>query len=270
MSTESTETPTPAPETPPAAPAAPATAAAPAPPPAAPAPPPTPEDIRVPPEYFRTLLAAQNRLAEIEVEKQRAEREKEEARALHMAEQGKHKEAIEAMRTAKEKEVKDLQGTIATMQAQTKKWVLEGELARALSSHNLMPGAAAKLTKLWQDEFEVRAENGRYVVQTPTTLESPAAFVNRLLASDEFGYFVKAQVPHTPSQPTQPSSPSLAAPPAPGTAPPAETLPPDATLGEAICWGIEHGAIPRVGSGGAKPATSDMSQGFALRRAKTA
>lgn len=66
------------------------------------------------------------------------------------------------------------------------------ELAVALSSQQLVPGAAGQLTKLWQDEFDVVESGDGYRVVSKD-LKSPADWVREKLASEEYAHFVKAE-----------------------------------------------------------------------------
>src|SRR5215467_4196534 len=140
MSTENTGgvAPAPAEVAPPVAPPVPPAPAppvsapvvqAPPPPPAPPAPAEEPY-VRVPLANYQYLEDVRQKHEKSQAEIARAAREKEEAVARHMAEQGKWKEALDKQKADKDKEIEAERQRAQLMEQQTKQWVLDGELSR--------------------------------------------------------------------------------------------------------------------------------------------
>ena len=77
------------------------------------------------------------------------------------------------------------------MEAKFRASVRDREIATALASQKLRPGAAEQLARLWRDDFEVLDSNGSYEVRTKD-FKTPSQVAAERLASPEWDHFVLA------------------------------------------------------------------------------
>jgi len=169
-------------------PAPPSAAAPPAPPAQQPATPPAPAPGADPNAALLSELAqlkawrAQRELADSQAAEQKR---LDEQRKL--AEKGQIEELVKQHGQALEEERKRAAQTVERFKLSER----NRELALALAGHNLVPGAAAQLAKLWADEFEVVEAGDTYQVRS-RDLKSPKDWVAAKLGSEEYGHFVRA------------------------------------------------------------------------------
>lgn len=165
--------------------------------------------IEMSPDEYRAFLDERNRYAQWEADraKERAEAQAKEFAALtkageteklmnllkqqmeeNTAEQArKAQEKIDAANRAAQqlKEAADaekarLEGERRAIQTRAERFALDGELGRALSSHNLVDGAAEDLTALLRNSFTVQPEGDSFVVRASG--KTAAEFVAEYLA----------------------------------------------------------------------------------------
>ena len=110
-----------------------------------------------------------------------------------------------------------------------KRYALDGELARALASQPLVPGAADQLTKLWRSEFVVEPHGDSFKVQSAASFQPPSDYVAAMLARPEYAHFIRAQ---NPGGGTAGTTGARQAAPTPAPNPAVDT--PPSSLGEAI------------------------------------
>jgi hypothetical protein len=199
----SAETPNPA--APPATPAAAQVAAAPpvaqttaavtppvqAVPPAAEA----PKTISVSAEEWATILKTREELGKIQAQQREHEAKAREEQIKAMTTKGEIENAFKALRDDSEKQLQAERARLAEIENRAKRYALDGELARALASQPLVPGAADQLTRLFRSEFVVEPAGDSFKVQSSIGFQAPAEFIAAQLARPEYAHFVRAQNP---------------------------------------------------------------------------
>lgn len=137
------------------------------------------------------------------------------------------KRASQQLKETSDRTIADRDNMLRATEARARKFALDGELGRAMASHNLMDGAAAKIVKDIKDEFVVEPNGETFTVRTSTG-QNAADFLTSYLQANS--YFVKAQNPGGGTggvQPSQQSPPS-------GPANPAGELTPQQKFSQAI------------------------------------
>lgn len=146
-------------------------------------------------------------------------------------------------------------------QQRAQRYALDGELSRALASHNLVDGAAEELTQLLRPQLAAQPEGESFVVRTATG-QTAADLVTQYL--QRRSHFLRAQnpqggtggVPPTSQTPPAPANPNPAADPA--------QPPPGLNLGQTLAWMGEQGMIRQT----AQPehARTDVTKKFGFSR----
>jgi hypothetical protein len=222
-------------ESAPAAPAAAAVVAAPAPvvetpapavqatlplTPAAPAAPAVdPNVVPIPKAMYDEFVGYKATVAKLEADRQAAEVAKKEAELKAQIEKGQIQEVLAGIKKQAEDTANSERAQRAAIEKRAEKFALSSQLATALASQNLVPGAAPQLSTLWQNEFVVEAAGDSYAVRTPS-FQSLTDFVATKLASPEYAHFVRSttsggtgaghaasQAAPTPSQTPPPAPP---------------------------------------------------------------
>jgi hypothetical protein len=139
---------------------------------------------------FEALNAFRSRVVELEAAEKTRQSEIARAQEQHLIEKGRFEEAIKVRDERLAREVSERDTRIAHLDRTFKSTLLEKELATALSSFPLVPGAAKQLTALLRDEFEVAESNGQFRVQT-RTLEAVSDFLRDQLTGPEYEHFLK-------------------------------------------------------------------------------
>lgn len=201
-----------------AAPAAPAAAPAVA---IAPPPPPQPQTVTIPLEQLQTFTSVQARLAQMEAEQRSRDEAARAEQVKLLAAKGEIENALRIQREEGQKALDAERSNRAAVEERAKRYALEGEISRVLSSQPLVPGGAEQLTQLWRNQFVVEPQGDSFTVRTPT-FQSVADYVQAQLALPQYAHFVRAANPgggtagitgaHQ-AQPTAPANP--AAPPQP-------------------------------------------------------
>ncbi len=148
--------------------------------------------VTIPLDHLQTLTAAQERLRQVEVEQRGREASVREEQAKILAQKGEVENALKMLRDQSERELQAERARIAAIEDRAKRYALEGELSRALSSQPLVPGGAEQLTRLFRHEFMVETQGDSFSVRTPT-FQSVGEFVSTQLAKPEFAHFVRSQ-----------------------------------------------------------------------------
>jgi hypothetical protein len=189
----------------------------PATPPPAPAPPAAPPTaaVSLSPEEYRALLEKSATLDRVQAEKSRAESEREAARLEKLAADGKSKEALDALRTAKDAEVASERTRASALEGE----ILGGRLDSAITTgiagaEFVSPAAAAIARKELAGRLEsVRDAAGNVVVREVGTHRPATEAIASWLASDDAAFFRKAGTLPGPgakggSQPTPTPTPA--------------------------------------------------------------
>jgi hypothetical protein len=123
---------------------------------------------------------------------QRAQQEaaqQEQARIL--AQKGDLENALRLAREQSEQALGAERQRLAQIEERAKRYALDGELSRALTSYNLVQGGAEQLAHLWRSQFVVDAQADSFAVRTPT-FQSVNEFVSQHLARPEYAHFLRA------------------------------------------------------------------------------
>jgi hypothetical protein len=178
----------------PATPAAAAVSAVPVagPPPAAAVP--TAQTVTIPLEQLQAFTSIQTRLAQMETD-QRARDEAARTETVRlMAAKGDVENALRTLREQAEKDLKAERDKLTATEERARRYALDGELARSLASHALVPGGAEQLTQLWRSQLVVQPQGDSFSVTTPT-FQPVGDFIAAQLGRPEYAHFVRAQNP---------------------------------------------------------------------------
>ena len=181
---------------PPAPVAAPAVPVAGPPPPAAapPAAPPAPVGVTLTPEQWAAYTSTQTRLAELESAEQKRAAEARETEIKALQAKGQIEQAFALQRQQAETQLETERKKLRDIEDRAKRYALDGELGRALSSHQLVTGGAEHLTKLLRDELQIEAQGDSFVVRSKD-FRPVGEFIGSMLGRPEYSCFVRAQNP---------------------------------------------------------------------------
>jgi hypothetical protein len=173
----------------------------------------TQQTVAIPLEQVQAFTTMQARLAQLESEHRSREQAIQQEQARAAAEKGDVEKALRLLREQSDQQVQAERARLTQVEERAKRYALDGELSRALSACNLVPGGAEQLTQLWRSQFLVDAQGDSFAVRTPT-FQSVGDFVHQQLARPEYAHFVRAQNPGggtgglPPSAQTLPSTPA--------------------------------------------------------------
>ncbi len=202
---------------------------------------------------YTDFLAARSRLSDLEAARGREIAEANAREVSALAQKGQIEGALTMLRTQAQADMDAERVRSRAIEDRAKRYALDGELARSLSSQPLVPGGAEQLTQLWRSQFNVQPEGESFAVRS-LAHQSVGDFVSQQLARPEFAHFVRAA---NPGGGHQSGGGGLTTPtPAVNPAVPAEP----ANMGEAV---ILH--MQSLAKNTNDPA-SDLSQSFGLRR----
>lgn len=170
-----------------------------------------PSTVTLTPAEFERLRGIERENKEL----READRKRQDAEAKAEEERLRNEGKLQELLAKREKDLADRDVKIRENEARTKNSERSRELALALSGHDLVPGAAAQLTRLLKDEMEVVPDGEGWRVQSHTG--KPAAdYVREQLTTAEYAHFLKAdrrggsgatgkgQQPAPPPEPTDP------------------------------------------------------------------
>ena len=174
----------------------PAAAAAAAPPPAAPplASPAPPQTVTIPLEQLQTFTSVQARLAQLEAEQRSRDESARAEQVKLLAAKGEIENALRMQREEAQKALDMERSSRAAVEERAKRYALDGEVSRVLSSQPLVPGGAEQLTQLWRSQFVVEPQGDSFTVRTPT-FQSVGDFVQSQLGKPEYAHFIRASNP---------------------------------------------------------------------------
>jgi len=154
-----------------------------------------PATVTIPFDQLKQYNEAQQRLVQIEAE-QRAREESARTEQLKlMAQKGDVERALSELREDSRKQVDSEKATRMAMEERVKRYAVEGELSRALSGFNLVPGGNDQLTTLFRGQLMAEARGDGFIVQTPTTYKPAKDFVAEQLGRPEYAHFLRASNP---------------------------------------------------------------------------
>jgi hypothetical protein len=151
--------------------------------------------ISVSAEEWATILKTREELGKIQAQQREQEAKAREEQIKAMTTKGEIENAFKALRDDSEKQLQAERARLAEIENRAKRYALDGELARALASQPLVPGAADQLTRLFRSEFVVEPAGDSFKVQSSIGFQAPAEFIAAQLARPEYAHFVRAQNP---------------------------------------------------------------------------
>jgi hypothetical protein len=153
-----------------------------------------PQTVTIPLEQLQTFTSVQARLARMEAD-QRSRDEAARAEQLKlMAAKGEIENALRIQREEAQKALDAERSSRAAVEERAKRYALDGEVSRVLSSQPLVPGGAEQLTQLWRNQFVVEPQGDSFAVRTPT-FQSVSDYVAAQLGRPEYAHFIRASNP---------------------------------------------------------------------------
>ena len=192
------------------------------------------QTVAIPLEQVQAYTTMQARLAQLESEQRNREVAIQQDQARVMAQKGEVENALRLLREQSDQQVQAERARLAQVEDRAKRYALDGELSRALSACNLVPGGAEQLTHLWRGQFVVDAQGDSFAVRTPT-FQTVSDFVHQQLSRPEYAHFVRAQNPGGGTGGIQPSAQTL-----PSTPANATQMPQPKNMGEAVILHMQN------------------------------
>jgi hypothetical protein len=151
----------------------------------------TQQTVTIPLEQLQTFTSIQARLAEMEAAQRTQQEAAQQEQARILAQKGEVEHALRMLREQSEQTLGAERQRLVQVEDRAKRYALDGEISRALSSHNLVQGGAEQLSQLWRSQFLVDTQGDSFAVRTPT-FQSVGEFVSQQLARPEYAHFVRA------------------------------------------------------------------------------
>jgi hypothetical protein len=204
------------------------------------------QTVTIPLEQLQTFTAIQARLASLEADQRSREDAAKAEQVKLLAQKGEIEAALRTQREEAQRQLDAERLAKGAVEERAKRYALDGELSRALSSQPLVQGGAEQLMQLWRNQFTVEAQGDSFSVRTPT-FQSVGDFVSQQLAKPEYAHFVRASNPGGGTA-GAPGGGGLSAPTPPGKSAPE---PQPKNFGEAIIYTIQaaqkaNAADPRL------------------------
>ncbi len=155
------------------------------PPPAGPAPLPTTVI-----EQLQAYGALQARVSQMEAENRARETAAQAEQVRLLTEKGQVDAALALTRETAKRDLDAALAAKAAIEESSKRFALDGELARALSGHNLVKGGAGQLTELWRSKFVAEHKNGTVEVRSAQTFEPVGAVIGAMLGLPEYAHYL--------------------------------------------------------------------------------
>ena len=151
----------------------------------------TQQTVTIPLEQLQAFTSIQARLADMEAAQhaQRESAQQEQARIL--AQKGEVENALRMLREQSEHTLNTERQRFSQVEERAKRFALDNEISRALTTHNLVQGGAEQLTQLWRSQFVIDIQGDSFSVRTPM-FQSVGEFVSQQLARPEYAHFLRA------------------------------------------------------------------------------
>ena len=149
------------------------------------------QTVTIPLEQLQTFTSIQARLAQVEAEQRQRDDAARVEQVKLLAQKGEIENALRIQREQAEQQLNAERSHRATIEERAKRYALDGELTRVLSSQPLVPGGAEQLTQLWRNQFTVEAQGDSFAVRTPT-FQSVQDFVATQLAMPTYAHFIRS------------------------------------------------------------------------------
>jgi hypothetical protein len=204
-------------------------------------------------DQFQEFTKMQARLGQLEADQRQREEAAQAEQARLLAAKGQVEEALKTIQTQSEQRLKAETDARLRTEDRAKRYALDNELSRALSSHPLLPGTNEQLTAILRTQLQVQPEGEGYVVRTPDYV-SCSDFIGRTLAKPEYAHFLRP----TTGGGTAGSGAAQSTPTPPANTPPS---PEPKNFSEALI--LQFQADRQKSQ--AQPAALDPRQGFGLK-----
>ena len=127
----------------------------------------TQQTVTIPLEQLQTFTSIQARLAEMESAQRTQQEAAQQEQARILAQKGEVENALRMLREQSEQTLGAERQRLVQVEERAKRYALDGEISRALSSHNLVQGGAEQLSQLWRSQFLVDTQGDSFAVRTP-------------------------------------------------------------------------------------------------------
>jgi hypothetical protein len=151
-----------------------------------------PQTVTIPLDQLNAFMAMQARLAKVEEDQQRHEAAAREEQVKILAAKGQVEEALRTQREEGQRALEAERVQRAQTEERAKRYALDGELARVLSSQPLVAGGAEQLTQLLRDHFVVEPHGNSFHVRTQD-FKSVGNYIGAMLGRPEYAHFLRAQ-----------------------------------------------------------------------------
>jgi len=154
-----------------------------------------PKAVPVSPEEWAAIVKMREDFAKVQADQREREAKAREEQIKAMTQKGEIENAFRSLREDADKAIAAERQRLSEVETRAKRYALDGELARALASHPLVPGGAEQLTQLWRSQFVVEPSGDSFKVQSASGFQPVGEFVKAQLASPTYAHFIRAQNP---------------------------------------------------------------------------
>jgi hypothetical protein len=151
----------------------------------------TQQTVTIPLDQLQAFTSIQARLAEMEAAQRSQQEATQQEQARILAQKGQAEEALRMVREQSESAISAERQRYSQIEERAKRYALDIEVSRALTTYNLVPGGSEQLAHLWRSQFVVEAQGESFSVRTPT-YQSVGDFVSQQLARPEYAHFLRA------------------------------------------------------------------------------
>jgi hypothetical protein len=174
----------------------------------------TQQTVTIPLDQLQAFTSIQARLAEMEAAQRSQQEATQQEQARILAQKGQAEEALRMVREQSDLALSAERQRYSQIEDRAKRYALDIEVSRALTTYNLVPGGSEQLAHLWRSQFVVEAQGESFSVRTPT-YQAVGDFVSQQLARPEYAHFLRASTQGgtatgqtTQAAQTPPASPS--------------------------------------------------------------
>jgi len=151
----------------------------------------TQQTVTIPLDQLQAFTSIQARLAEMEAAQRSQQEATQQEQARILAQKGQAEEALRMLRDQSDQAISAERQRFSQIEERAKRYALDIEVSRALTTYNLVPGGSEQLAHLWRSQFVVEAQGESFSVRTPT-YQSVGEFVSQQLARPEYAHFLRA------------------------------------------------------------------------------
>jgi hypothetical protein len=151
----------------------------------------TQQTVTIPLDQLQAFTSIQARLAEMEAAQRSQQEATQQEQARILAQKGQAEEALRMVREQSDLAISAERQRYSQIEDRAKRYALDIEVSRALTTYNLVPGGSEQLAHLWRNQFVVEAQGESFSVRTPT-YQAVGDYVSQQLARPEYAHFIRA------------------------------------------------------------------------------